>query len=69
MKEIQIIEEQPYYSPESLARFLDLKGGEATIRKLRYQGRLPPPDLIIGNRRLPRWSSRLIKNLIAQGKI
>lgn len=67
--EIKIIEEHPFYSPESLAKLFDLKGGESTIRKMRLQGRLPPPDIYIGKRRLPRWSWKNIQNIIENGKI
>lgn len=69
MKEVEIITEPAFYSPESLANFLALKGGEATIRKLRYQGRIPPPDLYIGKKKLPRWSAVTIKSVIARGQI
>jgi hypothetical protein len=68
-QEIKIVEEHPLYSPESLARFLDLKGGESTIRKLRLQGRLPVPDIFIGKRKLPRWRWGTIQNIIERGEI
>jgi hypothetical protein len=67
--DIKIAEVPPYFSPESLAKYLDLKGGESTIRKLRRQGRLPPPDLLIGNRRLPRWSYAAVKTIVGRGEI
>lgn len=67
--EIKIVEVHPLFSPETLAKFLELKGGESTIRKLRHAGRLPPPDIVIGKKRLPRWSLQNIQKTIASGRI
>jgi hypothetical protein len=67
--EITIIKEHPLFSPDTLAKYLELKGGESTIRKLRLQGRLPPPDVLIGKRKLPRWRWNSIQKVIEEGEI
>ena len=38
-----------------------------TVRDLRQAGRIPPPDVLIGNR--PRWKYDTIRDLIKAGKI
>jgi hypothetical protein len=56
------------FSHRSLMKFLALEGqDESVIRQMRRARRLPPPDVIIGNR--PRWKPETIQSLVASGRI
>lgn len=47
-------------TPHDIAQFLRIN--YYTVRDLRHSGRIPPPDLTIGNR--PRWKRETIEKLV-----
>lgn len=56
---------QTLFSPRDVAQFFRVH--YYTVRDLRHAGRIPAPDLFIGNR--PRWKWDTIMNLIEKRHI
>lgn len=56
---------EPLMSTQDIADYLGV--GYYCVRDYRYAGRIPPPDVRLGNR--PRWKPETILNLVAQGSI
>jgi hypothetical protein len=55
----------PLFCPKSLARYLTIHISQ--IRGFRRSRRLPPPDLMIGNR--PRWKPETIASVVDNGRL
>lgn len=64
-EEIKVEKVRPMFSRQSLAKYLCLN--HYTVRDLQRDGRLPPPDVVIGNR--PRWRFETVASLVARGRI
>lgn len=65
MSSVEITEIEPLMSPQDVAEYLRVN--YYTVRDLRKDGRLPPPDVMIGNR--PRWKTETIKALALRGYV
>ncbi|MBD3345860.1 MAG: helix-turn-helix domain-containing protein [Chitinivibrionales bacterium] len=52
-------------TPSDIAQYLRVN--YYTVRDLRHAGRIPPPDITIGNR--PRWKTETITALLNKGHI
>jgi excisionase family DNA binding protein len=61
-----LTEIKPLFSVKTLAKYLAVP--EDTVLKWRGQGRLPAPDVRIGDR-LIRWKYETIAALVAAGKL
>lgn len=55
----------PMFSRRTLAEYLAVN--KYTVRDLQQEGRLPPPDAVIGNR--PRWYFETIDAILKRGRI
>jgi hypothetical protein len=56
---------QTLFSPHDIAQYLRVN--YYTVRDLRHAGRIPPPDVTIGNR--PRWKWETIMSLVSKRHI